>query len=89
MIEKLDVTSDRDQDVYVFKMKNADPTAAATVLQNMFQSSSSRSTTSQSQNSALTTRAQNNATTSGSSSSSSTGFGTMGSSGGRAGGTQF
>ena len=54
MMKDLDVPSDRDQDVYVFKMNNGDPQQAARVLQNMFQSSSSRnSSSSSSQNSAL------------------------------------
>jgi type II secretory pathway component GspD/PulD (secretin) len=80
MMKELDVPSTRDQDVYVFKLNNGDPQQAATVLQNMFQSTSSRnSSSSSSQNSALMQRAQNNATTSGSSSSSSSSsFGTPG-----------
>jgi general secretion pathway protein D len=84
MMKDLDVVSDRDQDVYVFKMNNGDSQAAALVLQNMFPStSSSRNTaSSQNQNSALTTRQVNNNSSSGSTSSSSTGIGTMGSSGG-------
>jgi type II secretory pathway component GspD/PulD (secretin) len=67
MMEQLDVPSDRDQDVYVFQMKNGDPQQALTVLQNMFQSSStSRSgTSSSSQNSALQQRAVNGTTTMG------------------------
>jgi len=65
MMEQLDVPSDRDQGVYVFQMKNGDPQQALTVLQNMFQSSStSRSgTSSSSQNSALQQRAVNGTTT--------------------------
>jgi type II secretory pathway component GspD/PulD (secretin) len=68
MMEQLDVPSDRDQRVYVFQMKNGDPQQALTVLQNMFQSSStSRSgTSSSSQNSALQQRAVNGTTTMGS-----------------------
>ena len=69
MMEQLDVPSDRDQDVYVFQMKNGDPQQALQVLQNMFQSSStSRSGTSSSssQNSALQQRAVNGTTTMGS-----------------------
>jgi type II secretory pathway component GspD/PulD (secretin) len=68
MMEQLDVPSDRDQGVYVFQMKNGDPQQALTVLQNMFQSSStSRSGTSSSssQNSALQQRAVNATTTMG------------------------
>lgn len=85
MIEKLDVPSDRDSDVYVFNLNNADPQAAAQVLQNMFQNGqTSRNGTSggSSQNSALMYRQQNNATTTGSSTSTTGGFGTM-SGGGR------
>jgi type II secretory pathway component GspD/PulD (secretin) len=84
MMKDLDVPSERDQNVYVFKMNNGDPQQTAQVLQSMFQSSSSRNSSSSSQNSALQQRAQNNATTT-SSSSSSTGFGTSGGGGGRGG----
>jgi type II secretory pathway component GspD/PulD (secretin) len=72
MMEQLDVPSDRDQGVYVFQMKNGDPQQALTVLQNMFQSSStSRSgTSSSSQNSALQQRAVNGTTTMGSTTTS-------------------
>ena len=67
MMADLDVPSDRDQNVYVFQMKNGDPQQALQVLQNMFQSSStSRSgTSSSSQNSALQQRAVNGTTTMG------------------------
>jgi type II secretory pathway component GspD/PulD (secretin) len=78
MMTDLDVPSDRDQNVYVFKMNNGDPQQTAQVLQSMFQSSSARNNTSSSQNSALQQRAQNNATTTSSSSSSSSTFGTPG-----------
>ena len=44
MMKDLDVPSDRDQDVYVFKMNNGDPQQVAQVLQTMFQSTSSRNT---------------------------------------------
>ena len=77
MMEQLDVPSDRDQGVYVFQMKNGDPQQALTVLQNMFQSSStSRSGTSSSssQNSALQQRAVNGTTTMGTT-STTTGIG--------------
>lgn len=82
MMKELDVPSERDQGVFVFHMENADPQQAAEVLQNMFQSSQSRSSGS-SQNSALQQRAINNNNSS-SSSSSGSGFGT---SSGRSGGT--
>ena len=36
MMTELDVSSDRDQDVYVFQMKNGDPQQVVQVLQNMF-----------------------------------------------------
>jgi len=80
MMEQLDVSSPRDQKVFVFHMNNGDPQQALQVLQNMFQSTSgtsASSTSSSSQNSALQNRAIQNATSMGSSSSSSTtsGFG--------------
>lgn len=77
MMKELDVSSTRDQKVYVFHVDNADPQQAVQVLQNMFQTSgTSRSgTTSSSQNSALMQRAQNNATSTGSSGSSTSGYG--------------
>ena len=84
MMTQLDVQSDRDQGVYVFKMNNGDPQAVVTELQSMFQSSSSRNQTGQSQNSALQQRQINDTTSQGSTSSSSSGFG--GSSGGIGGG---
>jgi type II secretory pathway component GspD/PulD (secretin) len=89
MMKDLDVPSDRDQDVYVFQMKNGDPQQAVTVLQNMFQSSStSRGGTSTSQNSALQQRSINNATTSSSTSTSSSGIGGNGAGGNGGGGRQ-
>jgi len=84
MMEQLDVSSDRDQGVYVFQMKNGDPQQALQVLQNMFQSSStSRSGTSSSssQNSALQQRAVNATTTMGTTTTTGvggTGFGSGG-----------
>jgi type II secretory pathway component GspD/PulD (secretin) len=88
MMDKIDVPSARDQNVYVFKMNNGDPQQALTVLQSMFQSTSSRNTGSSS-SSALQNRVTQNATTT-SSSGSSTGLGSPGGAGGRgAGGTQF
>jgi len=77
MMEQLDVPSNRDQKVFVYHMDNGDPQQVLTVLQNMFQTSTtSRSgTSSSSQNSALQTRETQNATTGSSSSSSSSGFG--------------
>jgi general secretion pathway protein D len=88
MMEQLDVPSDRDQDVYVFQMKNGDPQQAVQVLQNMFQSSStSRSgTSSSSQNSALQQRAVNATTTMGTT-TTTTGIGGAGYGGGGRGGT--
>ena len=88
MMKDLDVPSDRDQDVYVFQMKNGDPQQAVQVLQNMFQSSSStRSSSGSSQNSALQQRSQNATTSMGSTTTSSGIGGSTGSSGG--GRTQF
>jgi type II secretory pathway component GspD/PulD (secretin) len=89
MMKDLDVTSDRDQDVYVFKMNNGDPQQTATVLQNMFQSSSSRATTGTTTTSPLQQRIQNSTTQMGSQSSSTSFGGSSGAGGGRAGGTQF
>jgi type II secretory pathway component GspD/PulD (secretin) len=91
MMADLDVPSDRDQDVYVFQMKNADPQQAVQVLQNMFQSSStSRSgMSSSSQNSALQQRAVNATTTMGTT-TTTTGIGGTGyGGGGGTGGRQF
>jgi len=88
MMEQLDVPSDRDQGVYVFQMKNGDPQQALTVLQNMFQSSStSRSgTSSSSQNSALQQRAVNGTTTMGTTTTTTTGIGGTSTGGGVGGG---
>jgi general secretion pathway protein D len=91
MMEKLDVSSERDQKVYVFHMNNGDPQQALSVLQSMFQSSTS--TRSSSSSSSLTTsplqeRQINNASSSSSSvnsATSSSGFG-GGSTGGRSSG---
>ena len=87
MMKDLDVASDRDQGVYVFQMKNGDPQQALTVLQNMFQSSSSsRTSSSSSQNSALQQRSQNATTSMGT--TSTTGIGNTSSSGRSGGGGQ-
>jgi type II secretory pathway component GspD/PulD (secretin) len=89
MIKELDVASDRDQDVYVVQLKNADPQQALQVLQNLFPtSSSSRNNSSSSQNSPLQTRVQNAATTMGTTTTTSGigGSGTSGGGGGRTGG---
>ena len=90
MMEQLDVPSDRDQNVYVFQMKNGDPQQALTVLQNMFQSSStSRSgTSSSSQNSALQQRAVNGTTTMGST-TTTTGIGGTSTGGGIGSGRNY
>ena len=86
MMKELDVTSDRDQGVYVFKMNNGDPQQALTVLQSMFQSSSSsRSGSSSSTTTSALQQRQISNNQSSSSSSSTSGFGT-GSSGGGGGG---
>jgi general secretion pathway protein D len=67
MMKDLDVPSDRDQDVYVFQMKNGDPQQALQVLQNLFPSSSSSRSggSSSSQNSLLMQRSVNNNNTMG------------------------
>ncbi len=86
MMSQLDVPSDRDQGVYVFKMNNGDPQQAVQVLQSMFQGNNSRTTQSgQSQNSALMQRQQTSTQQTGSQSSSS-GFGSGGVGGGGGGG---
>jgi general secretion pathway protein D len=85
MMTQLDVPSDRDQDVYVFQMKNGDPQQALTVLQNMFQSgttSRSGTSSSSSQNSALQQRAVNGTTTMGTTTTTTTGMGGTGIGGG-------
>ncbi|HEY4414603.1 MAG TPA: secretin N-terminal domain-containing protein [Verrucomicrobiae bacterium] len=81
MMQSLDVSSDRDQDVYVFHLNNADPYQALQVLQNMFQSSTaSRNNSSSSSQSPFALRAQNTATaTSSSSTTTSSSFGSGGS----------
>ena len=83
MMKDLDVPSDRDQDVYVFQMKNGDPQQALQVLQNLFPSSStSRSgSSSSSQNSLLMQRSQNQNTSMGTTTTTS-GIGSSGVGGG-------
>lgn len=83
MMAQLDLPSARDQKVFVYHMNNGDPQQALTVLQSMFQSSStSRTGTSggtgaSSQNSALQNREIQNATTIGNTTTGTgTGFGT-------------
>jgi len=91
MMEQLDVPSDRDQGVYVFQMKNGDPQQALTVLQNMFQSSSTArggTSTSSSQNSALQQRAVNGTTTMGTT-TTTTGIGGTSTGGGVGGGRTY
>jgi hypothetical protein len=85
MMKELDVASSRDQDVYVFKMNNADPQQAAQVLQNMFQGNNSRTMTGQNVNSALMQRTQNSTTQMGQQTSGS-GAGGLGGIGGGGGG---
>ncbi len=86
MMKEMDVPSDRDQDVYVFKSSNGDPQQIAQVLQTMFQTTSSRNTTGQNQTSALQQRAQTTVTTT-SQNTSSSGFGSSSGGGGVRGGT--
>jgi general secretion pathway protein D len=81
MMSQLDVPSTRDQKVYVYNLKNADPEEALQVLQSTFpSSSSSRSSSSSSQQqetSPLISRETQNATTVGQTSESiSSGVGT-------------
>jgi len=85
MMAQLDVSSTRDQKVYVFHMNNADPQQALSVLQSMFQSGSSTrgsSTSSSSQTSPLMERQANNASSSSSSVSGATSSGGFGGSSG-------
>ncbi len=64
MMNGLDVSSDRDQKVFVYHLNNGDPNQVVTVLQNLFQNSSTSGTgTSSSQKSALQQRALNSVTT--------------------------
>jgi general secretion pathway protein D len=94
MMAQLDVSSSRDQNVYVFHMNNGDTMQDLQVLQSMFggsSSSSSRGGSSSSTSSALGTRETQNASSSGTGSTttgSSTGLG-GGGGGGRAGGGGF
>ena len=90
MMAQLDVSSARDQKVYVFHMNNGDPEQALSVLQSMFQSSSSSrsSSSSSSQNSALMQRQINNSSSSSTSVSGSTTSGFGNSSGSSRGGLQ-
>jgi general secretion pathway protein D len=74
LIEQLDVPSTRDQDVYVYQLKNADPNQAAQVLNSMFGGNNSRSSTA---NSLLQQRAASTVTSMGNA-NTSTGIGTTG-----------
>jgi hypothetical protein len=81
MITQLDENAARMMHVFVFRPVNADVTDMQGPLQDLFQSTSSRSSTTTT--SALTTRATQAAQTSTISSSSSSSFGTAGGGGGR------
>ena len=74
VISSMDVPSDRDQDVYVLHVQNADPNQAAQVLQTMFGGSNVRGNQ---QNSAIQNRTQSSASSMGSASTSQ-GIGTTG-----------
>ena len=74
VVSSMDVPSDRDQDVYVLKVQNADPNQAAQVLQSMFGGSNVRGNT---QNSPIQQRANSTATSMGNA-STSTGIGSTG-----------
>jgi type II secretory pathway component GspD/PulD (secretin) len=91
IMEKLDVKSDRDQQVATIQLLNGDPQQVAQVLQSMFGSGSTSSSSSgSSASSALQTRAQNGATQMSSGTTTSSGIGGTGTGGGstasRAGG---
>ena len=63
LMNSLDVASDRDQQVFVYHLNNGDPNQVVSVLQGLFQSSSTDSTgTSAAQNSPLQQRAANSTT---------------------------
>jgi len=84
-VTRLDVSSDRDQQVATIQLQNGDPLQVAQVLQSMFSSGSSSSTGTSSQSSALQTRAQNAASTM-SQPTTSSGIGGSSSSSGSTGG---
>jgi general secretion pathway protein D len=89
MMTDLDVPSDRDQDVAVIPLENADPQQVANVLQSMFggTSMSGRGGSASGQNSALQQRQQSGTTQMGNvTSTSSTGVGSTGFGGGGGGG---
>ncbi|MEO6033915.1 MAG: secretin N-terminal domain-containing protein [Verrucomicrobiota bacterium] len=72
MVTELDSNPAKKQKVFVYSLENADPQDVQTILQGLFQSDTTRNTTSTtSQNNPLTTR--NNTTTSGA--GATTGFG--------------
>ncbi|MEY2878436.1 MAG: hypothetical protein RLZZ15_816, partial [Verrucomicrobiota bacterium] len=60
MVEQLDESSARKQKVFVYTMENANVKQVETILKNLFQSSTGRTTTNN-QPDALTTRATTNA----------------------------
>jgi type II secretory pathway component GspD/PulD (secretin) len=83
MMDKLDVVSDRDQDVTVLPLVNGDPQQVVQLLQTMFQSSGSTRSggSSSSQNSLLMQRSQNQNTSMGTTTTTS-GIGSSGVGGG-------
>ncbi len=86
MIEQVDVSSDRDQKIFVYHLDHGDPQQAATVLQGMFQGNNSRNNNNRSTtSSALQTRESQNASSIGSS-SAATGVGGNRTGGGTTGG---
>ncbi len=72
LIAQLDSSPARKQKVYVYTLENADTKQVETILRNLFQSTTNRTTTTN-QTNPLTTRANNNTQTSASSSSLSIG----------------
>ena len=88
MIDDLDVSSARDQKVFVYHVNNGDPQAVAQVLQNAFGSSTTSrgGTTGTSQSSALQNREQYNAQQMGNTQSGSSSSTLGGSRGGGVGG---
>ena len=70
MMHDLDVPSNRDQKVYVFRLDHGDPNQVVQVLQNTFGNNTTRSGTSSSQQGALETRQNAGATSAGNTTSS-------------------
>ena len=90
MMGQLDVPSDRDQNVYVFQMKNGDPQQALRCCKTCSRAAALRAAAPvrSSQNSALQQRAVNGTTTMGTT-TTTTGIGGTGTGGGLAAGGSY